>query len=105
MNSINVNSNGTDKPDIPASLREQHGGCHYKKLVIQPAQYNQLNQLTFCESEAIKYLTRHKDKNGAEDIKKAIHFCQMVLDMNYGIQSNITFDSDPADPEKKDNKK
>lgn len=76
----------------PASLNEvQHGGSHYKGLAIEPAEYCQRNRLDFCESEAIKYLTRHGMKNGAEDVQKAMHFCAMILDMNYGITATTEY--------------
>lgn len=77
------------------SLEIQHGGTHYKTLQIQPVEYCQKNNLNFCESSAIKYITRHKDKGQAEDIKKAIHFLQMLLDMEYGIQCDVKYPISP----------
>ena len=61
----------------------QVGGGHYKDLVIQPIEYCQKNQLNYCESNVIKYVTRHKHKNGKEDIKKAIHNLELLLEMEY----------------------
>lgn len=76
----------------PDTLKEtQYGGTHYKNLVIEPAEYCQKNKLGFCESSAIKYLTRHASKGKAEDVKKAIHFAQMVLEMEYGIKTNLSY--------------
>lgn len=75
---------GLEKPKSQSSLDVQVGGGHYKTLKIQPVEYCQKNNLNFCESSAIKYITRHKEKNGKEDIKKAIHFLQMLLEMEYG---------------------
>ena len=82
--------------NTPVSLRIQHGGRHYKDLVIQPAEYNHRNRIPFCASEAIKYLTRHEFKNGQEDVRKAIHFCQMILDFDYGIQTEVLYGEDAA---------
>ena len=85
---------GYEPPATPADhdpLRVQHGGGHYKGLAIQPVEYCQRNRINFAESSAIKYLTRHKDKNGAEDLKKALHFVQLALSLEYGIQSNVSF--------------
>lgn len=65
------------------ALSVQVGGNHYKGLAIQPVEYCQRNKLGFCESSAIKYITRHKDKNGRQDIEKAIHFLEMLLDFEY----------------------
>lgn len=52
---------------------------HYKKA-IQPIDYIQANDLGFEEGNVIKYITRHKEKNGADDIRKAIHYCNYILD-------------------------
>jgi hypothetical protein len=43
------------------------------------------NNLTFCEGNALKYITRHRRKgDGAKDIHKAIHYLEMILEMEYG---------------------
>jgi len=57
----------------------QVGGTHYQ-LPIQPIEYITKNNLGYIEGNVVKYVTRHKSKNGAEDIKKAIHYLQMLLD-------------------------
>jgi len=83
---------GLGKPPTPASLETvQHGGRHYKGMAIQPAEYCHKNGFKFCESEAIKYLSRFRSKKGEEDVRKAIHFCQMILDMEYSVQSNVIY--------------
>ena len=64
-------------------MQNQVGGGHYKGLKIQPIEFIQGNQLNFCEGNAIKYVCRHRNKNGAEDIKKAIHYLEMLLDIEY----------------------
>ncbi len=79
--------------ETPDCLKEeQHGGNHYKGMTIQPAEYIHKNKLQFCEGSAIKYLSRFRDKGGAIDVKKAIHFCQMVLEMDYGIKTTVVYD-------------
>lgn len=67
-------------------LGTQEGGDHYKKLGIEPVEYIQANNLDFFQGNVVKYVTRHKDKKGAEDIRKAIHYLQMILEMQYGEQ-------------------
>lgn len=75
----------------PVSVLDvQHGGDHYKKMGIQPVEYIHKNGLNFFEGNVIKYVTRHRTKRGAEDIKKAIHYLQMILEMEYGEQPNTT---------------
>lgn len=58
---------------------------HYKST-IQPVDYIVANGLDFFEGNVVKYVTRHRKKNGAKDILKAIHYCQMVLKYTYGIE-------------------
>ena len=53
-------------------------------MPIQPVEFCQRNELNFCESSVIKYVCRHRRKNKAEDIRKAIHFLELLLDLEYG---------------------
>lgn len=66
-----------------SAFDKQEGGNHYKDLPIGPVEYCQKNKLGFCESSVIKYVTRHKNKNGKQDILKAIHFLEMLLELEY----------------------
>ena len=69
------------------ALDVQVGGGHYKSLPVQPVEYCQKNGLNYCEANIVKYVSRHKEKNGAEDIKKVIHYAQLILQLEYGIES------------------
>ena len=66
-----------------SAFGKQEGGAHYKDLAIGPTEYSQKNKLGCCESAVVKYVTRHRSKNGKEDIKKAIHFLEMLLEIDY----------------------
>ena len=83
-----VKSKGFVKTDLKkqalkATLK-QVGGNHYKDCKIQPIEYIVGNDLTFCEGNAIKYITRHRRKGeGAKDIEKAIHYLEMILETEY----------------------
>ena len=67
------------------ATNRQVGGSHYKDCKIQPIDYIMENNLTFCEGNALKYITRHRRKGeGAKDIHKAIHYLEMILEMEYG---------------------
>lgn len=70
----------------PSALQVQQGGDHYKKLAIQPIEYIHANNLDFFQGNILKYCTRHKDKNGAEDLRKVIHYAQLALELQYGEQ-------------------
>ena len=63
---------------------KQVGGDHYKDCVIQPVDYILKNNLDFLEGNVIKYITRHKTKNGIEDIRKVIHYAELILELKYG---------------------
>jgi len=67
------------------ALTKQEGGGHYL-LPIQPVEYITKNNIPFLEGNVIKYVTRHKKKNGIEDIKKAIHYCELILELQYKDQ-------------------
>ena len=57
---------------------------HYN-TAIQPVDYIAANGLDFFEGNVLKYLHRHKKKNGKHDILKAIHYCKMILHYEYGM--------------------
>ncbi len=65
------------------SLEEQVGGKHYKNMKIQPAEFINENKLLFAEGNAIKYICRHQSKGKADDIQKAIHYLEMILERDY----------------------
>ena len=60
-------------------LDEQVGGDHYKNMKIQPIDYNHVNALGYCEGNIVKYVSRWKSKNGVEDLKKAMHYLQVLI--------------------------
>lgn len=60
-------------------LDMQIGGMHYKDMAIQPIDFIAKNHIPFREGNAIKYIVRHRHKNGQQDIEKAIHYLQMIL--------------------------
>jgi hypothetical protein len=62
---------------------KQIGGEHYKTLAIQPMEYSVKNMLDPLQHTVIKYVTRHKAKGGRQDIEKAIHCLEMILEMQY----------------------
>ena len=65
------------------ALEKQISGSHYKNYAVQPVEFCQKNKLNYCESAVIKYVCRHKDKNGKEDILKAIHYLELLLEIEY----------------------
>jgi hypothetical protein len=64
---------------------KQVGGKHYKKMTIQPSVFINKNKLQFAEGNAIKYICRHTLKGGKEDILKAMHYLEMIIDRDYNV--------------------
>jgi hypothetical protein len=68
-------------------LDEQVGGSHYKTMKIQPVQFILQNSLGFCEGNIVKYVSRYMAKNGPDDLRKVIHYAQLLLAHKYGDNS------------------
>lgn len=66
-----------------SALDVQVGGGHYKDFVIQPIEFVEKNGLSFIEGSIVKYICRHRTKNGAEDINKIKHYCDLLLELEY----------------------
>ena len=66
--------------------KKQIGGSHYKNMKIQPAQFINENKLPFAEGNAIKYICRHKHKGEVQDLEKAKHYIDMIIERDYGDQ-------------------
>jgi hypothetical protein len=62
---------------------KQIGGSHYKRYKIQPSIFINENKILFAEGNAIKYICRHQDKGKKQDILKAIHYLEMILERDY----------------------
>ena len=67
-----------------SALDTQVAGSHYKNLKIQPMEYSMGNKLDACQHTAIKYITRFRDKGGKEDLLKARHAIDMLIEFEYG---------------------
>ncbi len=71
---------GADMPTIKPSDR---GPEHYKQLALEPWEIIERNELDFFEGNALKYLLRHKRKNGKDDLLKAIHYLEKLIELRY----------------------
>ena len=68
-----------------SSYDKQIGGTHYRKMKIQPSKFVIENKLLFPEGNVIKYICRHPYKGGKEDLLKAIHFIEMIIERDYTL--------------------
>lgn len=66
--------------DRLSPMSTQIGGDHYKSKTIQPVQYCMANGIGFMEGSVIKYVTRWRDKGGIQDLKKAKHFLELLIE-------------------------
>jgi len=64
----------------------QHGGTHYKGKAIEPWDYIAANGIGFFEGNAIKYLSRWRDKGGIDDLKKARHYIDKLIEVETGVK-------------------
>ena len=61
----------------------QVGGDHYKDMAIQPIEYISKNKMGFFEGCVVKYVTRYKNKGGKQDLEKAIHMLELLIESEY----------------------
>ena len=64
---------------------KQIGGSHYKNMVMQPSEFINKNKLLFAEGSAIKYICRHAHKGERQDLEKAKHYIDMILERDYSL--------------------
>ena len=54
---------------------------HYSKMKIQPVEFIHANNIPYIEGSVIKYICRHKNKNGIGDLEKAKHCIDMLIEL------------------------
>ena len=64
---------------------KQIGGTHYQNMVVQPSEFINKNRLQFAEGNAIKYICRHAHKGERQDLEKAKHYIDMILERDYKL--------------------
>ena len=69
--------------EIMSAYKKQIGGKHYLKYKIQPSRFVVENKLLYPEGCVIKYILRHQDKGGKQDLLKAKHFIEMIIERDY----------------------
>ena len=65
------------------ALENQQGGDHYKNMKIQPVEFIHANGLDFFQVAVIKYVSRFRNKNGKQDLEKARHFIELLIQLEY----------------------
>lgn len=76
----------TDAQWETVATDRQVGGSHYQ-LAIQPIDYIMDNGLDYMQGNVIKYVTRYKNKNGIDDLRKAAHYIEMMIEREQGLRN------------------
>lgn len=63
-----------------SAFDQQYGGNHYKDMMIQPLEYALANNLGICEHAVVKYISRWRAKGGVEDLRKAKHYIDILIE-------------------------
>ena len=66
---------------MATAFERQEGGDHYRQMFIQPVEYIHRNGITFIEGCVIKYVSRWRDKGGINDLEKARHFLDLLIEL------------------------
>jgi hypothetical protein len=72
-----------------SALKTQVAGSHYKKLKIQPVEYIHANGLGYFEGNVIKYITRWPDKGGVQDLEKAKHYIELLIELHHRAHAQL----------------
>jgi len=72
-----------EKESMKNPYDKQIGGSHYKDMKIQPSKFINDNNLLFAEGNAIKYICRHAHKGEVQDLEKAKHYIDMIIERDY----------------------
>lgn len=65
----------------------QVGGEHYKDDGIQPVVFSHSRGLPFIEGNVVKYICRHREKSGVQDLLKAKHYIELLIELEYGTDA------------------
>ena len=68
-----------------SALESQEGGQHYKDMAIQPVVYITANDIPYCEGNVIKYVSRWRNKDGVNDLLKAKHYIELLIDLQSSV--------------------
>jgi hypothetical protein len=72
-----------DENEQITPTKVQVGGTHYNKMKIQPIEFIYENNIPYMEANVIKYVCRHRSKNGLQDLEKAKHYIDLLIEKEY----------------------
>ena len=74
-----------------SAFDKQVGGNHYKEMSIQPFEFIERNGLSFGVGNVIKYLCRFNKKGGLDDLKKAKHYLELMIELENKYKNTDTW--------------
>ena len=77
----NAALNALDWHRFISPFDKQIGGDHYKEFQISPFEFIERNKLSFGAGNVIKYLCRWKNKGGLNDLEKAKHYLELLIEL------------------------
>ena len=80
---IDIAKDKLEKATYQDPLKMQEGGSHYKAMKIQPVEFIHENGIGYLEGNVIKYVCRHRQKGGIEDLRKAQHYIELLIHQEY----------------------
>ena len=80
MRSLNL----PEKAPQKGANSKQVSGSHYSDKEIQPWDYIYANNLCYFTGNCVKYVSRWKDKGGVDDLKKARHYLDKLIELEEG---------------------
>lgn len=81
-----------------STLETQVGGSHYKDMPIQPMEFSMANGLDACQHTIVKYVTRFRQKGGIQDLEKARHVLDMLIEFERKAMPTPANDNAPDGP-------
>ena len=72
-----------------SAFDKQYGGNHYKHMVIQPLEYGLANNLGICGHAVVKYVSRWRAKGGVEDLRKARHYIDILIEKETEMPAGV----------------
>ena len=68
------------EPERENPLGKEVGGNHYKSA-YQPIELMEKARMFPCCANIVKYVFRHKNKDGRRDLEKALHYCDLLTSL------------------------
>jgi hypothetical protein len=78
-----------DCQTVEKAIHTQVAGSHYKDMPIQPVEFIHANALGYFEGNVIKYISRWRKKGGMDDLRKAKHYVELLIELEIKNATNL----------------